>query len=69
MKKFIFRTHQRGCGDIMVWMCIYACGKPYLVFVSGGIDSPKHASILANTLIPFTDAAYMGMSRFQLDNA
>lgn len=39
------------------------------MFVSGGIDGPKHASILADTLLSVNDAAYKGMTRFRQDNA
>lgn len=67
MEKSIFRIRQRGDGGVMFYGCFSARGKPDLVFVSDGIDGPKYPSILADTLLPFTDATYKGMSRFQQD--
>lgn len=53
----------------MVWGCFSTRGKPDFRFEKGSIGSVGYTSILADLLLPFTDAMYKERSRSQRDNA
>lgn len=39
------------------------------MFIQGGMESARYVSLLADTLLPFTDAKYKGASRVKQRNA
>lgn len=59
-----FRSSRRGDGgDGMVAFCTH--GKPDLTFIQGIMDSARYVSLLADKLLPCTDATNKGSSCFQ----